>query len=412
MSDREASRGSASRRAILASAATGALGFGVGVATGRRPETESQSGTERREPVAAPQCARRLSHWPQGPNPNDDPGYFPIGVWLQEPGRAGDYAAAGINLYVGLWEGPTTTQLDELKAHKMPTICAFNKELADRPEIVGWLLPDEPDNAQYDPAADGGKGGYTTFIPPETLIKDAQMWRRENPDRPVLLNLGRGVAEWTWVGHGEGFSSDLYWSYARAADILSFDVYPSSQGVPQWYPAKGVDQLRALDHAKPAWVVVETGPINEANKKPTPAQVRFQVWSSLIHGAQGIVYFCHFFTEPLNDHWWLENPEMRAAITALNAEIKGLAPVLNSTALLPPAVLADGSAVIDVAARRHEGKTYLFAANMREQSARVSIEASGSTIEVIGEDRTLASRSGAFEDAFEPHQVHLYAVTD
>ncbi len=36
-----------------------------------------------------------------------DPTAFPIAVWLQSPSRAAEYKAIGINLYVGLWRGPT-----------------------------------------------------------------------------------------------------------------------------------------------------------------------------------------------------------------------------------------------------------------------------------------------------------------
>jgi hypothetical protein len=40
-----------------------------------------------------------------------DPGFFPIGVWLQSPANAPEYKAIGINTFVGLWEGPTELQL-------------------------------------------------------------------------------------------------------------------------------------------------------------------------------------------------------------------------------------------------------------------------------------------------------------
>jgi hypothetical protein len=39
------------------------------------------------------------------------PDYFPIGVWLQSPENASRYAAAGINLYVALWQGPMAVGL-------------------------------------------------------------------------------------------------------------------------------------------------------------------------------------------------------------------------------------------------------------------------------------------------------------
>src|SRR3954454_21742163 len=80
-----------------------------------------------------------------------DPDVFPIAVWLQNPARAADYQAIGINVYVGLWRGPTDDQLAELKKHGMRVICAQNdvgRKHLDDPTVVGWMHGDEPDNAQ------------------------------------------------------------------------------------------------------------------------------------------------------------------------------------------------------------------------------------------------------------------------
>jgi hypothetical protein len=49
-----------------------------------------------------------------------DPSYFPTAVWLQAPRNADRFRKAGINLYVGLWRGPTEEQLQALKAAGMP----------------------------------------------------------------------------------------------------------------------------------------------------------------------------------------------------------------------------------------------------------------------------------------------------
>jgi hypothetical protein len=51
--------------------------------------------------------------WPNGLS--QDETYFPIAVWLQSPRNAARFKAAGINLYVGLWNGPTADQLAELE---------------------------------------------------------------------------------------------------------------------------------------------------------------------------------------------------------------------------------------------------------------------------------------------------------
>ena len=64
---------------------------------------------------------RPYAMWNNGPSP--DPTYFPIGVWLQSPHRAQAYQAIGINTYVGLWQGPTTEQLETLKQNGKRVIC-------------------------------------------------------------------------------------------------------------------------------------------------------------------------------------------------------------------------------------------------------------------------------------------------
>ena len=56
-----------------------------------------------------------------------DASFFPICVWLQNPRNARKYKEAGINTYIGLWKGPTDTQLAELKRAGMKVICNQNK---------------------------------------------------------------------------------------------------------------------------------------------------------------------------------------------------------------------------------------------------------------------------------------------
>ena len=59
-----------------------------------------------------------------GPSKSED--YFPIAVWLQDPKFAPRYKAAGINLYLALWKGPTEEQLTALRAAGMSVICGQN----------------------------------------------------------------------------------------------------------------------------------------------------------------------------------------------------------------------------------------------------------------------------------------------
>src|SRR5262245_30041131 len=79
------------------------------------------------------------------------PEFFPLAVWLQAPANAEKYRSIGINMYVGLWKGPTEEQLDVLDKAGIRLICgqsARSLRFKDRPTIVGWMHGDEPDNAQ------------------------------------------------------------------------------------------------------------------------------------------------------------------------------------------------------------------------------------------------------------------------
>ena len=134
---------------------------------------------------------KRLTKWSHGPPTSED--YFPIAVWLQNPRNAAKFKEAGINLYVGLWNGPNEEQLATLAKVGMPLICdqnAFALQQKDNPIIVGWMHGDEPDNAQ----SLGKWRGYGPPILPEKIVRDYERIRAADPTRPVLLNLVQGVA--------------------------------------------------------------------------------------------------------------------------------------------------------------------------------------------------------------------------
>src|SRR5262249_50504638 len=139
------------------------------------------------------------------------------------PKRAPEFEKAGINLYVGLWEGPTEEQIAALKAAHMRVICDQNSvglKHRDDPTIAAWMHGDEPDNAQPLP----GGGGYGPPIPAKQIIADYQRMKSADPTRPVMLNLGQGVANDEWKGRGPHHED--YHEYCKGADIVSFDVYP------------------------------------------------------------------------------------------------------------------------------------------------------------------------------------------
>ncbi len=353
--------------------------------------------------------------------PSTAPGSVPIGVWLQDPRDAKAYQAAGINLYVGLWEGPTPEQLNQLKLAKMPVICPQNEiglKYADKATISGWLHRDEPDNAQPRP----GGLGHGPPIPPEEILREYQSMKSADPSRPILLNLGQGVAWDGWWGRGNrsGHPED-YAEYAKGCDIASFDIYPVAHSHPAVqgklaYVARGVSRLRDwAGLSRPVWSVIATTGVKTGNR-PTPKQVEAMAWMSLIHGADGILYFVHEWEPKFSSNALLKNPEMLAAVTSLNKQIQELAPVLHSTAP-PPSVEVrthpEGTEVSRLV-KVDQGNVYVFAVEMNgeEVEASFGIEGvpAGNPIEVLSESRSLEIRGQGWGDTFAPYEVHRYRI--
>jgi len=356
--------------------------------------------------------------WKNGP-PRDD-AFFPIAVWLQPPGKARLYLDAGFNTYVGLWKGPTEEQLAELKRAGMKLICDQNatalKHL-DEPTLIGWMHGDEPDNAQ----SLGQGQGYGPPITPEKIVQDYRRIRAADPTRPVMLNLGQGVAYDNYIGRGVRRNKpEDYPEYVKGCDIASFDIYPVVHDKPEvagklWFVPLGVERL--VKWAGPdriVWNCIECTRIGNPTRKATPHQVRAEVWMSLIHGARGLIYFVHEWQPRFNESALLSDPEMLAAVGAINKQITRLAPVLNSPTLRDALTVTSEEQELPVAAmvKRAGRAWYVLAVGMRDGSTTAEFALTGRSgedvVEVLDESRTLTANAGVFKDRFAPWDVHLY----
>jgi len=354
--------------------------------------------------------------------PLADPNFFPIAVWLQDPRNAAQYRAAGINVYVALFKGPTEGQLATLRKQGFRLVCSQNDVgLAHRddPTIIAWMHGDEPDNAQ---ALDGGKG-YGPPIPAARIVEDYRRIKHADPTRPVMLNLGQGVAWDGWYGRGVRTNHpEDYAKYIEGCDIASFDIYPACHSHRDvagklWLVADGVSRLRKWsDDQKIVWNCIECTHIDNARAKATPLQVKAEVWMSLIRGSRGLIYFVHQFQPKFVEAALLADHEMLAEVTSVNRQIHELAPVLNSPSIAGGAIVESSTKDVPVEAmlKRHDGRSYLFAVCMREGATEVRFKVAGiapaATAEVLGEGRALEVRQGNFHDSFQPWAVHLYRI--
>lgn len=349
-----------------------------------------------------------------------DTNFFPIAVWLQQPRNAPKFKAAGINLYVGLWNGPTAEHLEQLAKEDMPVICHQNALALTNEHnwiVAGWMHDDEPDNAQ---SLGRGKG-YGPPIAPARIEEDYRRMRAADPTRPVLLNLGQGVAWDNWIGRGVRRNRpEDYPEYIKGADIVSFDIYPvvhdhaEVQGKLE-FVARGVKRLADWSGGrKTIWNCIECTHISNPNRKASPAEIRAQVWMALIHGSRGLIYFVHQFQPSFKEAALLEDPETLAAVTAINKQIAQLAPVLKAPAAsLQVQAAADGFEVASLT-KEVSDAVYVFSVSMQNRAGKARFSSAAlparGKVEVLGEGRTIELSEAGFSDDFGGYGVHLYRI--
>ena len=259
-------------------------------------------------------------------------------------------------------------------------------------------------------------------ITPEAIIKRYGEMREADPDRPVVLNLGQGVAWDGWYGRGTRTNHpEDYPEYVRGCDIASFDIYPACHGNEAvagklWYVPYGVERLRTwAGPSRPVWCCIETTGIDNVSRKATPDQIRAEVWMALIRGAKGLIYFSHQFKPTFIEAGLLADEAVAREVARTNRRIHELAPVLNSPDV-PGAVevvAADPSVPVASLVKRHDDIVYVFVASLREGEAEVRFrmkEGADAEAEVLDESRSLHAPDGEWTDRFTGYQVHLYRV--
>ncbi|MCC6797217.1 MAG: hypothetical protein IT366_19020 [Candidatus Hydrogenedentes bacterium] len=141
---------------------------------------------------------------------------------------------------------------------------------------------------------------------------------------------------------------------------------------------------------------------------PTFEQSRYMAWQSIVHGANGIVYWGSFYTPQPSDCW--------TGITRTTREISDLREVLaqrNATPKIEFVYHELGRSVdkgVEWIAKEHEGKLYLFTCNSDKSPCRVTLKGldGWKAAKVISEDRTIALAESSMTEDWAPFSVHLY----
>lgn len=296
--------------------------------------------------------------------PADD-SVFPIAAfnWNENQNTGNTSAAwkaAGINTVFNFYDAPNVAEVNAAGLYSIvkpesnpPSTSGLNK-------VVGWIPGDEPDGN-----ATVYCGNLPTWLKPcsgdannrtlpEDLAAGVQKLHNADPTRAAFAEYTKPVA----IGEGLYDPNRAPYLVGKnglpGPDVAGFDYYPATdpyanpdgQGnFHHWWDQCGAVQgmRQEANYSRPIWATIITSS-GQTNSwwayDPLPAEIRAEVWTAIVCGAQGIIYFKnnldnHFApTHPgtidiFTDSHYVTNV---AAIKQVNSEIKAFGKFLTPAA--------------------------------------------------------------------------------
>jgi len=361
--------------------------------------------------------------------------FFPIMQWAQSKNKMEEQKQYGINTFFGQGD-ESTAEAYAAEAARLGlfVVTAFKEEqvesVRNSPALLGWLYKDEPDMP--------GKDKKAPRIPLAESIAVYEKARALDKEHPMFLTL---TPKFDPNIEKVNYDISFYRGYNKATDIIGYDIYPiyGTMSVDKlWWVASGVTELERLYKGKPVYAFIETSAgskwISPARMRhPFPYEIRCEVWMAIIRGAKGIAYFTHSWVAPEN----IGNPNMKKRmaedksnkyytqfgvpeenkkeLTRINSQITKLTPVLFSPDISGKVSReTSGGGEVEILVKEKDGKTWIFAVNMKRSSCAVKFRVPGlkakTKILVDEENRTLEAGTQGFSDNFTEHAVHIYTL--
>ena len=403
--------------------------------------------------------------------------FFPIAVWLSDPAHADELFDIGINTYLGIFAN--TGAINTAAAAGMKIIPQANEwsaaevaaEVPGRDSVVGWLPIDEPElNAPFATymtsvsnirALDDGRfvltnfchgirrtvfyadptqGGTSTEMHDAVEANDAACVDQYCYTSPGIRgNLGpQGIADnanfpTLWDGTSYLWPGD-YQDYAKVEQASAYG-----------WQAQALNSLYTdNDLQRPVWVAIETQMpylTDTGRDIILYAEIRGAVWSAIVNGAMGILYFQHNGFYAANElgpgnpaQSYTANggldPNTGAApdtstmslvdgpaglisyVSTLNTQITALAPVLNTQTY----IWDFGATGIETMLKAYGGDVYIFATKSvlgttGSKTFTLPSGVSGTVVTVVDEARTINVSGGQFTDTFaNEYSQHNYRI--
>jgi hypothetical protein len=258
-----------------------------------------------------------------------------IGLWVPPQtsenleARYREIADANFNLVIGTAGTNAAAQLALCERTGLKAIVdgrGTPDQLPDSPACWGYLITDEPSAADF-----------------PKLAERARAIRNSRPGRLPYVNLFPNYASPSQLGTATYEEHVTRFMQTFQPEVLSMDHYPlmrpDADGRDAYRANLEVFRRHALAAGIPFWNYFYSMPFND-RIDPTEAQIRWQIFTSLAHGAKGVLYFC-YWTPGKGNAGTGEFPKGGAIITAegrktrhydearrINAEILNLGPTL------------------------------------------------------------------------------------
>jgi hypothetical protein len=200
-------------------------------------------------------------------------------------------------------------------------------------------------------------------------------------------------------------------------DILGIDPYPGFPGGNMRIISGFTEMARRAAKNRPVVVVLQSF-YDEGQRMPNPTELRCMTYLSLIHGANGILYYAYDYKGAV-----LHTKEKAVwqALKTLATEMDQLRPVLTAPPCESMQAVKKGKTEIDLRLISEGKSCYLLAANPDKEPVRnvgfeIKPTRSGADLkladqtQVLFENRNISVLNRGWSDDFAGYGVHLYKI--
>ena len=269
---------------------------------------------------------------------------------------------------------------ESIKQREFAAITEFVSEFKDHPAVAAWYSYDEP---------------ALNDISVQLLEDVYQLIKAEDPTHPIIMDFSMRYA-------------DKLTQYINSFDIFQVNQYPLRQQSNSLQVLKPVRQdirnAAELINDVPFWFVVQSFE-DEKWRLPNLAEQKYQVYSGLLNGANGIFFYA-YHRAPVE---W-QNSVVRPIVSELKTYLPTIA-----TGALNGQINSDRSELQLALYPKNSSNQYILVAinhGAREINANIKLDNDIGLSSVIGEQNNLGvnGRQNSFTDSFEPFEAKIYTL--